>query len=445
MTLLPQTARPGDDMVEDGGPTDARPVIATGLLVLLVSFGALLLWSALVPLAGGVVAQGSVIVDGNRKAVQHLEGGIVAEILVRDGDRVRQDDVLVRLDAVTSRVTRDVLMGQYLAAQAVQARLHAERDRLDAIPFPPDLLADDPDRRRADLRANETEVFRARREALDGQLSIYEQRIRQLQEQIGGLRAQVEANDRQVTLIGEEIDGLRQLFDKGFASRTRLLELERRQADLNGERGSLEAEIARAGVAIGEARLQILQLRRSFEEKVASELQEVRQRLFDLEDRLKGANDVVERRDVTAPLDGIIVNSQIHTPRGVVQPGQVLMEIVPVNDRLIVEIMIPPGDIDVVAVGMEAEVRFSALSLRMVPILLGRVVQVSADVREDRQGRVFYTARVEVAEDQMKLLGDKELIPGMPAEVLVKSGERTVLEYLTRPLTDAFFHAFKEI
>lgn len=426
-------------------PTDERGPVRFGLLLLLVSFGSLFIWSSLAPLAKGVVAPGSVVVDSNRKAIQHLEGGIVSEILVRDGDVVAAGQVLLRLDEVTSQAQRDVLYGQYLTALAQEARLTAERDQLAAISFPTELTTRDPAGRKASIRSSEERVFAARRDALAGQLSIYEQRIRQLEEQIQGLRAQAKANDEQVRLIVDEIQGLSQLYEKGYASKTRLLELERRRADLTGQRGSLDSEMAKAAVAIGEARLQIIQLRKSFEEEVVAQLQEVQAQSFDLQDRLTSATDVLTRREVRAPSDGIIVSSRVHTVGGVVPAGQTVMEIVPLNDKLIVEAMVAPLDIDVMAVGLEAEVKFSGLSSRKVPILIGQVMHVSADVTTDERGNRYYIAKVEVPPEQLNTVKDIKLIPGMPAEVLIKAGEETLLEYLTKPLTDSFFRAFREV
>lgn len=430
---------------ESNVPVDEMPVVRIGLAIIAVAFGSLLLWSLLAPIAKGVVASGTIVVDTNRKAIQHLEGGIVSEILVRDGDEVKAGQLLMRLDEVTSQAQRDVLYGQYLAVKAKEARLIAERDQAAEITWPEELQGDDSNGRKASIRANEQQVFTSRRDSLAGQLAIYEQRIKQLDEQSRGMQAQVTANSEQIRLIDGELEGLNQLFEKGYASKTRLLELQRRRAELDGDRGNYEAEIARSKVQIGEARLQIIQLRKSFEEDVADKLREAQQQMFDLEDRLTSANDVLQRREVRAPSDGIIVGSRVHTVGGVVRGSDVLMEIVPTNDKLIIEAMVNPIDIDVMAVGLESDVRLSAFSSHLTPMLHGRVVQVAADATTDPQhGTRYYTARIEVEKSELEKLGDLKLVPGMPAEVLVKAGERTIFEYLLRPLTDSFFRAFKE-
>lgn len=427
-------------------PTDEMPIIRFGLTLILIAFGGLLAWSAFAPLAKGIVATGTLVVDSNRKNIQHLEGGIVSEILVRDGDAVKAGQVLMRLDEISSQAQRDVLYGQFLAAKAKEARLLAERDESKQINWSDELMSGaDENGRKLSIRNNEQQLFESRRLTLAGQLSIYEQRVKQLDEQIKGYEAQVLANTDQIRLIDDELDGLKQLYDKGYASKTRLLQLQRNRAELDGERGNYEGEIARARMQIGEARLQILQVRKAFEEDVADKLREAQQQIFDLEDRLTNADDVLQRREVKAPGDGIIVGLRVHTLGGVVRGGETIMELVPNNERLIVEAMVSPNDIDNVAIGQEAEVRFSALSSRQIPILLGTVIQVDADVTTDQRGNRYYLSRVEVPENQLSKLGGQKIVPGMPTEVLVKAGERTLVEYLMKPLTDSFFRAFKEV
>jgi HlyD family type I secretion membrane fusion protein len=425
-------------------PVDEMPVIRIGLILLGSALAVGIIWGALAPLARGVVAPGIVVAESNRKLIQHLEGGIVNEILVRDGDIVREGQVLARLDDVTSQAQRDVLLASYLGFRGQEARLIAERDGKAKIVFPQELMGDDANGRKVSMRKVEQEIFASRQEALKGQLAIYEQREKQLEQQIKGLRAQVEANSEQIRLIDGELEGLTQLFEKGYASKTRLLELERRRAELDGDRGNFEAEISRAQVAIGEAKLQAIQLRRNFEEEVAQKLQDAQQKIFDLQDRLTSATDVLQRRDVKAPSDGVIMASRIHTIGGVIRPGEPLMELVPSKDRLIIEAQVQPQDIDVVTIGLESEVRFSSLSARSIPILSGQVIKVSADAVADQNGHPYFIARVEVPEDQLANLDGQKIVPGMPAEVLIKSGERTFLQYLMKPLTDSFFHAFKE-
>lgn len=440
-TALPALPESGD---VPQPPTDEMPVVRKGLLLIAVAFGSLLIWSLVAPIAKGVVAPGLVGADSNRKIIQHLEGGIVSEILVRDGSVVKAGDVLLRLDEVTSQAQRDVLYGQFLTAKAQEARFIAERDQQSAITFPQELQGTGDYGRNAAIRQSEQEIFNSRRDAIKGQLSILDQRVKQLEEQSKGLAAQVAANTQQITLIDSELEGLQQLFEKGYASKTRLLELQRRRAELEGDRGNYEAEIARNKVASGEARLQAIQVRKQFDEDVAKGLAEAQAKVFDLQDRLTSAVDVLQRREVKAPTDGVIVNSRVHTVGGVVRTGDPLMELVPTNDDLIIEAMVSPLDVDVAAPGMEAEVKFSALSIRNIPMLIGTVETVAADATTDQHGNRFFMARVRVSKDQMTLLGDQKLVSGMPADVLIKAGERTIIEYMLKPLTDSFFKAFKE-
>lgn len=426
-------------------PTDEMPVVRSGLALIAVAFGGILLWSTLAPIAKGVVAPGTIVVDSNRKTIANLEGGIVAEILVRDGDHVKAGDVLLRLDEVTSQAQRDVLYGQFLTAKAMEARFVAERDGAKTINFPAELQGPGDNGRNIAIRASEEDVFKTRRDALSGQLSIYEQRIKQLDEQMKGLEAQVTANTQQIDLIDNELEGLQQLFEKGYASKTRLLQLQRERAELDGNRGNYMSEISKSKQAVGEARLQIIQIRKNFEEDVAKGLQEAKARIFDLQDRLTSANDQLSRREVKAPSDGFIVGSRVHTVGGVVRAGDPLVELVPDKDELIIEAQVSPIDIDVVQVGMQSEIRFSALSQRHVPTLMGTVLGVSADAAVDQRGARFYVARVRVDEKELVKLDGQKLVPGMPAEVLMKAGEHSIIAYLMMPLADGFFRAFKEM
>lgn len=436
-------------MTAPGGP--ATPPIPTsptgpalfGVGVLLFAALALGGWSFFAPLSSGAVAVGQVVVDSNRKAIQHLEGGIVAELLVQEGDLVERGQLLLRLDQTSASVAEDVIRGQLQSTRALEARLIAERDGLEKIPFAEELLTD-ATADTQELVQGQERIFSARSTAFDGQVEILQQRVGQLRRQIEGLDAQVISKAQQIALIEDELSGLRELYEKGYTSRTRILSLEREAARLDGERGQHEADIARAEVAVGEARLQVLQIRNSFIEEVVAELREVQTQLFDLRDRLRGATDVVDRTEISSPQRGIVIGMQVFTKGGVVPPGRTIMEIVPIDERLVIEARLEPTDIDVVSIGLEAEVRFSSLSQRGVPILLGRVTRVGADALADQQGIPYYAVRVEVGPDELALLEGETLVPGMPAEVIVKAGEQTVVEYLVRPLTDILVYAFRE-
>jgi HlyD family secretion protein/epimerase transport system membrane fusion protein len=416
-----------------------------GFAAIGAAFGGLLGWGHSAPLASAAVAPGLVEVEGRRKQVQHLEGGSVAELLVRDGDVVREGQTLLRLDPTRAEASAAILQAKLDAATALEARLAAESDGAPAVTFPEALLARRGEREVADILRGQRALFEARRASIDGQAAVLRQRIAQLDEDIVGLREQQKAKERQIALIAEELKALAGLFAKGYAERPRILALEREQAKLDGERGELISEVARAQQAIGEAELQILQVETRFQEEVASGLRNVRQESFDLEERLAAARHLLERTVVRAPAAGAVVGLNAHTVGGVVKPGDVILEIVPLAERLLVRAEVRPLDIDSVAAGQEAEVRILAFRARSAPALHGRVTQVSADsIADPRTGRPFYLAQIELPEAELAKLGGLRLQPGMPADVLIKTGERTALAYLTEPLLESFNRAWRE-
>jgi HlyD family secretion protein/epimerase transport system membrane fusion protein len=290
--------------------------------------------------------------------------------------------------------------------------------------------------------------FRERLDSLQGQVAIQREKIAQLEEKIAGLKAQRSSNERQVEIMTDELEDLRELYEQGYYPRTRILQMERELARLDGQIGSATASIAQAQNSISEARLQIEQIRQEFNEKVAQALSEVQDQIGELRQRLVVAAQKLERTAIRAPQSGVVQNMTIHTVGGVVRAGEEIMQVIPVQDRLIVEAEVAPRDIDIVSAGQDAEVRMSALSGRTTPTLVGNVTQVSADriVRETEggQSRSFYKARIEIPPEELKKLGQQKLQAGMPAEVLINTGEQTVLDYLIRPITDAMAHGFIE-
>lgn len=418
---------------------DLARIVTLGSLIIAVFFGGFLSWATLAPLDSAAIAQGTVAVEGNRKTIQHLEGGIVAEILARDGDTVAPGDVLVRLDATKSRATLDLLRGRASVARALEARLLAERDGLGAISFPTSLSEAEADSQAAEIRRGQEAIFAARRDALQGQTAILAQRVSQYEEEIRGIEGQIRSETRQIKLIDEELAGMRDLFAKGLAQKSKLLSLERRAAEIEGSRSLHVAQIARARQSIGETRLRITELRTSRANEVVEELRGVRSDLYDLEERLRAAEDVLRRTEVTAPIAGKVVASKVHTPGGVVAPAAAMMDIVPSDERLIVEARIDPQDIDVVHDGLEAQVRLTAFNQRNTLPVNGRVVSVSADhLVDEANGQTYYLARIQLPETTA------ELQPGMPAEVMIVTGERTLLGYLLEPLFKSFGRAFRE-
>jgi len=426
-------------------PTSTRRVVLTGVAVIALTFGGFFGWAATAELSSAVIASGTVMVDSNRKAIQHLEGGIVSEVLVRNGDAVRQGDLLLRLDKTQARASLAIVQIKLDQAVAAEARLLAERDGAEAIVVP-DALADRIGRPHIrEILHDQESLFAARRATLRGETDIYTQRIDQIGEQIAGYRAQQDSKARQMALINEELAAKKSLLEKGYAEKPKVLALEREAARLGGEKGELVAEIGAAKTKISEAKLQILQLEKDFREKVEQELRETRAQILDLRERVTAAAFVLEHLEVRAPEDAIVVGLQVYAAGQVVRPGQPVLELVPVHDQLIVEAKIRPVDIDNLFAGQEADVVFTAFPQRTTPRLLGSVVYVSADRFEDeRSGEAFYLARVAVSDDEAARLGERRLQPGMPADVMIKTGARTALDYLVQPLRDSILKAWRE-
>lgn len=402
-------------------------------------------WAAYAPLAAATMAPGQLVVEGSRRTVQHLEGGIIRELLVRDGTAVTAGDVLVRLDDTQTAATTDALRSTVDGFRALDARLSAERDEQTSVAFPADLTSRRGEARVAEILAGQEAIFASRRVALEGQVSILRQRIEQLRTEIRSYEAQVRSLDEQIGYVRGEIDDVRSLVEKGLERRPRLLGLQRTAAQLVGAREQQDGAIAKGRQAIGETELQLIQIRNARQAEVAAEQRDLQGRLTEAEERLRAANDVQRRREVLAPVDGTITGVRFHTVGGVVRPGEPLLELVPRNEGLVIEVRVQPTDIDVVAVGMVAEVRLSAFKQRTVPTIHGKVIYVGADVEADPRGvQSFYRAKVRIDDGQLATLHDVQLAPGMPAEVMIKAGERTMLQYLAQPILDSFNRAFRE-
>lgn len=426
--------------------SDTASPIRLGLVIIALTFIGFGGWAAFAPLSQGAVASGRLIVESQRKEIQHLEGGIVSSIRVRDGDRVKAGDVLITLDDTRALAQVQIIEGQLVAFEAQEARLLAERNGDAELVFPADLAARAEERPEfAKVLAGQRDLFVTRRQALAGQTEILEQRATQLQEVITGLKSQVAAKSQQLRLLEEEIKGLQELFEKGHASKPRLLALQRTASEVSGERSRHLADIASAELKVGETRLEIMQVEKSFQEEVAGELRAVQQRLSDLREQLVAARDVLARTEIRAPVDGVVVGLKLFTVGGVINPGQTLLEIVPENQKLVVQARVQSQDIERVFLGAETEVRLLPFQQRLLPILLGRITALSADTLEDeRTGERYYLAQVEILPEESAKLEGHVLLPGMPADVIVKAGEFTVLQYLVGPLADIVARAFKE-
>ncbi|MEA3639607.1 MAG: HlyD family type I secretion periplasmic adaptor subunit [Lamprobacter sp.] len=428
-------------------PTTDRGARLLGLLILLIGLGGFLIWAALAPISSAAVAPGVVTVEGARKTVQHLDGGIVADILVREGDKVDADQLLVRLDDRETRAQLEMERGQLIALAAEEARLVAERDGLEQPEFPVRLFGgigmDDP--RLLMAQAGQKRVFEARREAREGEISVLEQRIEQLQERIAGVEAVLEANKRRAKLYQEEIDALTSLFDRQLGDKSRLREAERQQAELLGEQAERRSTIASTRVQIVETELEIAQIKRRFVSEVVEQLRKVETELSDREERLRALSARLERTEVRSPASGAVVDLQTHTIGGVLRPGDKVLDLIPTDEPLLIEARVSPTDIDQVFPGLEADIRFTAFNASTTPTLIGQVLTVSADRMTDQKtDQDYFLARVQVPPESLEQLEDKTLLPGMPATVMIKTGERTFFEYLIRPISDRISVAFRE-
>ncbi len=422
-----------------------RTPVLLGLAIIAVFFGGLGAWAALAPLDSASIASGRVVVEGNRKTIQHLEGGIIERIAVRDGVRVAPGDLLVQLEKTQPQARLAILLGRKAAAQALEARLIAERDGASSVAYPASLTghSDNPDYARF-IEAQDN-IFRSRRQALDGEISILTQRIAQFREEINGLQGQVRSEERQLALIRDELAGLRELFEKGFAPRTRILALEREAARIDGDRNQNIANIARAHQSIGEAELRINELKASLAKEAIGLLRDVQAELFDLEEQVLAARDVLRRTEVRASIAGTVVGLQFHTAGGVVRPGEPLMDIVPSGEKLVIEAQVRPGDIDVIEAGQKAQVRFTAFNRRSTVPFDGEVETISADSLVDKVTNTrYYVARVRLADGFETQLEGKPLTPGMQAEVLIVTGAQTAMDYMLRPIERSLVRAFRE-
>jgi HlyD family secretion protein/epimerase transport system membrane fusion protein len=402
-------------------------------------------WAVLAPLSSAAIAPGTVKVESNRRTVQHLEGGIIAELDVRDGDSVQAGQVLIHLDPTRPAANHEALLHQYRSWRATQARLVAERDGRARIDFGKELLSQRQDPRIAEILTDQARIFETRRRSHEGQIEIFKQRIEQVGSQIRGLRAQVTSADQQLALITEETADVDALVGKGLERKSRLLALRRQAALLEGSRGEDQAEIARAEQTIGETKLQMISLADRQAAEVADQLKDVQARLTEMEMNLRAALDVLRRTDVRAPIAGTVVDLRYFTVGGVIDPGAPILDIVPESDPLVIEARVSPLDIDVVHADQPAQVRLTAFKQRRTPTLTGRVIQVSADrLAPEQPGMAFYKAEVKIDAGELARLEGASLYPGMPAEVLIGTGDRTFADYLLSPVLDSLARAFRE-
>jgi epimerase transport system membrane fusion protein len=414
-----------------------------GLLIIFLVFGIFGVWAAVAPIEGAAHAPGIVVVKTYKKLVQHLEGGIVSEILAQNGDYVSAGEPLLILDNTQPLAQLEITNSQFVALKAIESRLIAERDEHSAVIYPDSLT-------RGELNASEemsaqTQIFQARKAANEGAIEVLEQRIEQLHSKRVGLHALKTSKETLAASYAEELVDVRELLSQGFSDKTRVRELERSHALSSGEAAELTASISTTEIEIGEARLQILQRRREFLNEVVNQLGETQTNLKDVLERTTALRDIVSRTVVRAPAAGVVNGMQIHTVGGVVGPGQPIVDIVPQTEELIIEARVSPLDIDRVTEGQSVMIRFSSFGRGSVPTIFGTVLNLSADALLDQNtGASYYQARIEVTAEGIADLGSLTLMPGMPADTFIATGARTFLQYLFKPFTNAMARSFIE-
>jgi HlyD family secretion protein len=432
------------------GPTTSasesirRHILAGSILVgvLVIGLGG---WASTAQISGALIAQGSIVVDSNVKKVQHPTGGVVGELFAHDGDHVKAGDVLIRLDETVTRANLAIVNKGLVELYARKARLAAERDGADTMAVPPELAGrlNEPDVKEA--LASERKLFELRHQDRLGQKQQLRERITQLQEQISGLAAQQAAKDKGIALTEQELQGVRDLWQKNLVQLNRLTSLQRDEARLDGERGQIIAQAAEVKGKIAEIQLQIIQVDQDLSSDVAKELREIDGKIGEYVERKVTAEDQLKRTDIRAPQNGIVFQSTANTVGGVVAAGDPIMLIVPESDNLTVEVKVDPKDIDQIQLGQTVVLRFTAFNVRTTPEINGTVSRIAADTSTDqRTGQSYFLVRIAMPAQELKSLGDVKLTPGMPVEAFIETGQRTMMSYLIKPLHDQLMRAFRE-
>jgi epimerase transport system membrane fusion protein len=429
---------------KDLAPDDDSSIRAYGYAAILLIFGLGGLWLVFAPLESAALAIGTVSVEGKRKQVQHFEGGVIAEILVKNGDLVESGEKLLILDAARDRAELQILRGRSDNTLALVNRLQAERDDQTEIIFSEELLTNAAtDARASEAITNETALFDVRLVNRNGERALLQQKVSQLNEQLAGQKLLKDNKIEIADSLEEEISDLKALLIDGYVDKQRIRELERSRTQSLGELADLQANIATLDIAIKEAELEILQLVKRFKNDVVAQLLQAQADLFDIRQQITAVADRVERATLTSPTAGVVMAFSKNTLGSVIRPGETVLEIVPEGETLVVDAKISPMDIDRIRIGQEVEVRFGVF--KDAYNISGTLTRVSADILIDENTQTgFYTAEVRLVQADLKYLGGQVIVPGMPAEVLIKTGDRTMLGYLLSPLNRMFSRSFTE-
>jgi HlyD family type I secretion membrane fusion protein len=424
---------------------DPRPFALAGYAIIVFCFVVLGGWAAIAPLASAVVAGGVVTTEGNKKTIQHLEGGIVQNVFVHEGDHVEVGQLLLRLDDTTPRANEEIFRNQLYAAIARDSRLNAELNDMAEVQFPDELTTLSGDIVAQTAMESQRAQFRERRGSLESQKSILHSRAEQLRQEITGLNRQQAANEEQEKYIIDELQGVKSLYDKNLISKSRMLALERERARLKGEIGRAIAERAKAEKSIGETELQIEQIKQKFLEEVSRDLVDTREKLQDLRNKFVVAQDALRRLDVISPVAGRVQNLRVFTIGAVVRSGEPLLEIAPDHDKLVIQAHISTLDIEGIHAGEAAEVRFPAFHDRAIPMIGGTIMSLSQDrLIDEASKQPYYLALIHVPGDNIPEKYRGKVVPGMNAEVIMPTRERTALDYLVEPLINRMRTAFRE-
>ena len=441
----PPPPRPTDETADPAGPDDARRIVRLGLWVLGIGFGGFLLWATLAPLDEGIAAPATVSIDTNRKSVQHLSGGIVQELLVQEGDQVREGQILVRLDTAVAKANQEASRQRYLGLRAVQSRLLAEKAGASTISWPPELVSAAQDPLVRQQMDNQQQLLTSRRGALAADLQGIQESIRGYEGMIQSYQAMAESRRHQIALLQDELKNTSGLVQEGYAPRNRMLELQRMAAEMTTSQAELQGNLMRSRQAISEQRQRAIARQQEYRKEIEQQLADASRDVISEGEKLRAVENDLARTDVRAPATGQVVGLAIHTVGGVVQSGQKLMDIVPAGELLLLDAKVQPRFVDSVRAGLPVDIRFASFAHSPQLVVQGQVKSVSGDLVTDSPNTPpYYLARVAVTPEGLRALGRRQMQPGMPAEVVVRTGERSLLTYLLHPLTKRLAGSMKE-